>query len=94
MELHQCPTCGRDGYTTYEIKDGCCPSCQEDIKYCCKCGEEMEWKECWNCGGKGGRDWEDLQFEDPLWYSPDDFVECDECNGVGGFWICTNDKCK
>lgn len=47
-----------------------------------------DWIECWNCGGKGGRDYEeDLQFEDPLWYIPDDFVKCDICNGKGGFYV-------
>jgi len=66
---------------------------EDDCVYCKYCGEEMEWQECWSCGGEGGRGWEDLQFEDPLWYSPDDFIGCDECDGGGGMWICQNKNC-
>lgn len=66
---------------------------EDDCVYCKDCGEGMEWQECWSCGGEGGRDWEDLQFEDPLWYSPGDFIECDECGSKGGMWICPNKNC-
>lgn len=66
---------------------------EDDCVYCKDCGEEMEWQECWSCGGEGGRGWEDLQFEDPLWFSPDDFIDCDECEGKGGMWICPNKNC-
>lgn len=65
------------------------------MKNCHKCGSAQEWVECWNCGGKGGRDYdEDLQFEDPLWYSPGDFIKCDICQGKGGWFRCLNDKCE
>ena len=60
----------------------------------CKCGYEMKYHECWSCNGERGRGWEDLQFEDPLWYSPEDFVKCEECNGLGGYWICPNKECS
>ncbi len=65
----------------------------DDCVYCKDCGEEMEWQECYSCGGEGGRGWEDLQFEDPLWYSPDDFIDCDVCEGKSGMWICPNKNC-
>lgn len=61
---------------------------------CKKCGNELWWHDCWSCGGQGGRGWENLQFEDPLWYSPDDFITCDICHGEGGFLHCTNPNCE
>lgn len=30
MELFDCPTCGRGGWTTYEIEEGLCPCCQHE----------------------------------------------------------------
>lgn len=59
--------------------DGICPKCE-----CC----ETVWEQCWSCGGDGGRGWEDLQSEDPLWYDENDFIICDICNGKGGFNVC------
>jgi len=59
-------------------------------EYCNICGSNLEWIECWSCGGEGGRGWEDLQCEDPLWYSPEDFIECDICEGNGGWLECIN----
>lgn len=60
-------------------EDETCPRCR-----CCS----TEWEECWNCGGEGGRDGEELMAEDPLWYMPDDFETCDVCNGNGGWNTC------
>ena len=61
--------------------------------YCKKCGSSAYYEDCWKCGGEGGRDGEDLMEEDPLWYSPDDFEVCDECNGTGSFKMCLNSEC-
>jgi DnaJ-class molecular chaperone len=64
-------------------------------EYCEKCGSSVYYEDCWKCGGEGGRGYEDdLQFEDPLWYSPDDFIKCDECEGKGAFKICLNEDCQ
>lgn len=30
MILYDCPTCGRGGWTCYEIVNGECPSCREE----------------------------------------------------------------
>ena len=30
MELFQCMSCGHGGYTSHELKDGLCLSCQDD----------------------------------------------------------------
>jgi len=61
---------------------------------CEKCGSDILYDDCWSCGGEGGRGWDDLQSEDPLWYSPDDFIECDICNGKGVLGICLNENCN
>lgn len=57
-------------------------------RYCTTCGGYMDWVDCWQCGGEGGRDGEELMMEDPLWYCEDDFETCDICNGAGGYWEC------
>ena len=50
----------------------------EEIEdYCNKCHSGLMYYDCWSCGGEGGRGWDELQFEDPLWYSPRDFIKCD-----------------
>lgn len=55
---------------------------------CAECGNPTSWLPCWNCGGRGGWDDEDLMAEDPLWYGPGDFLRCDECQGKGGHPYC------
>lgn len=66
----------------------------EQDDYCNKCGSSTCWEDCWSCGGEGGRGYDDdLQYEDPLWYSPGDWEECTECHGAGGFEICMNKEC-
>lgn len=39
-------------------------------------------------GGEGGRDGYELQEEDPLWFGPDDWETCEQCNGKGGWPLC------
>lgn len=69
------------------------PTEQDNHDPCCDvCGGYMEWEDCWNCGGKGGRDGDDLMAEDPLWYDEDDWEDCDICEGKGGYWLCANAK--
>lgn len=55
---------------------------------CIHCGNPTSWLPCWNCGGEGGWDGEDLMEEDPLWYDIDDYRRCDECRGKGGHDYC------
>lgn len=57
------------------------PDCEE-------CGSSTSWLPCWNCGGEGGWDGEELMEEDPLWYSPDDYRSCGECKRAGGWNYC------
>ena len=55
------------------------------------CG--CEWTDCDACGGEGYFDWETLQFEDPLWYDPDDTEVCHQCDGKGG-WLTHRRGCS
>lgn len=55
---------------------------------CAECGNPTSWLPCWNCGGEGGWDDEELMEEDPLWYGPGDYRRCDECRGKGGHPYC------
>lgn len=49
------------------------------------------WVDCWNCGGDGGFNWEELQLQDPIFYSPGDFRQCAHCGGDGGRFQCLGD---
>jgi hypothetical protein len=60
------------------------------METCEICGNSTYWEECWQCGGEGGRDGDDLTEEDPLWYDEDDFETCDICQGKVGFYLCGN----
>lgn len=61
----------------------------DDITVCARCGSsDVERVDCGACGGEGYHDWEELQFEDPLWYQPGDTEVCHQCNGEGGWWAC------
>lgn len=62
----------------------------DETPECDVCGSCLEYEDCWNCGGKGGRDGDDLMEEDPLWYCEEDWEDCDICEGQGGYWVCTN----
>lgn len=60
----------------------------EAIGPCCAiCGDSLEWQDCYQCGGQGLFDWEDLQEIDPLWYQPGDTEACEQCAGRGGWWM-------
>lgn len=60
-----------------------------DVKMCdvCRCCE-MDWEECWACGGDGTTGPGELYEEDPLWYDPGDFEDCRQCEGRGGWPLC------
>lgn len=59
---------------------------------CPECGSFLNWVECYDCGGEGYFDGEDLMSEDPLWYGPDDTEMCETCEGKGGWFVCSNYK--
>lgn len=58
---------------------------QDDFKTCPRCDADMEWEDCWKCGGEGGRD---LYEEDSLAYEPGDWATCEECGGTGSIDFC------
>lgn len=60
----------------------------EEHPLCEVCGSWLHWEDCWQCGGVGGRDGEELMAEDPFWYDEDDWEDCDICEGAGGYWVC------
>ncbi len=61
--------------------------------FCKKCGSEMESIDCWNCGGEGFSH-HDCGEDTCCCLNPEPNVECDICNGKGGWWKCINDNCS
>lgn len=53
----------------------------------CQCGEEKEYRECWNCGGDG-TDGHDCGEDTCCCFVPEDNATCDICRGEGGFLVC------
>jgi hypothetical protein len=63
--------------------------CIDDERNCCpKCGNDMEWADCWMIDCEEGT--YDLYEEDPIFYSPGDRASCTECGGKGGWLYCPN----
>lgn len=57
---------------------------------CCEtCGAEMDWETCWHCGGAGG--FHDCGEDCCPCLEPElDLNEtCPECEGEGGYLICS-----
>ncbi|MCE5265705.1 MAG: hypothetical protein LLG97_19525 [Deltaproteobacteria bacterium] len=63
----------------------------EDGPVCPKCGTEMVWEECWNCGGEGVSG-HDCGEDCCCCAYPEDNVRCDICEGKGGYYLCPNRK--
>jgi predicted RNA-binding Zn-ribbon protein involved in translation (DUF1610 family) len=47
---------------------------------CPECREAQEWRECPDCGGKGGG-------SNPTWDDPN-YWDCDRCEGTGTLAYC------
>jgi len=62
------------------------PYYEPDYHACPKCGNEMDWEDCWMVDCEEGT--YDLYEEDPIFYSPGDRAGCEECGGKGGWWYC------
>lgn len=58
---------------------------EQEFPTCGLCGREIDYEDCFNCGGEGGRE---LYEEDPLYYSPDDWEDCETCEGAGTLAFC------
>lgn len=60
----------------------------DDRRSCPKCGNDLEWIECWMIDCEDGA--YDLYEEDPLAYAPGEMAKCSECDGKGGWLVCTS----
>lgn len=59
----------------------------QEIPLCEKCGNELDWRECWNCGGECYSD-HDCGEDTCCCLYPEDNVPCDICDGRGGWRAC------
>lgn len=64
------------------------PDFDDFFALCNTCGAELDWVDCFSCGGEGGRDEDELMMDDPLWYEGFEWERCDSCNGEGGYLVC------
>jgi hypothetical protein len=55
---------------------------------CARCGSSVEWEQCGACGGEGITAPGELYEQDPLWYDPDDYQNCHQCDGDASWGIC------
>jgi hypothetical protein len=68
-----------------------CPGSDEliaemvSVGYCHNCDNECEWVECDVCGGEGGSCPHEYS---PIEYGPEDWDECEQCEGQGGWQVC------
>ena len=54
---------------------------------CPKCGTELQWVDCWKCGGEGYTD-HDCGEDTCCCSNPELNVVCDACLGEQGFDLC------
>lgn len=60
----------------------------EEPETCNVCGSDLEWVDCWECGGEGEHD---LHEEDPINFSPgEEYETCRLCRGNTGWLECPN----
>ena len=57
----------------------------DDYDLCARCGEPLEWEDCWQCFGEGGFD---RYAEEPLEALPGEYERCTVCDGEGGYMQC------
>lgn len=60
-----------------------------DERVCEKCRNGLQHVDCWSCGGEGFSD-HDCGEDCCACLMPEDNVECDVCDGTGGWWACSN----
>lgn len=54
---------------------------------CAKCGGDVEWTDCWNCGGNG-IDGHECGEDTCCCLDPEDNVRCNTCEGKGSWATC------
>lgn len=64
-----------------------------ELTPCCeKCGNEMDWADCYQIDCEDGQ--VDVGEQDCINYAPGTYVKCDTCEGKGGWWYCPNKACS
>ena len=58
-----------------------------DEPFCKKCGSDIAWEDCENCGGSGF-DGHECGEDTCCCLYPEDNVPCDWCDGKGGHYVC------
>lgn len=58
---------------------------QDDYPTCPQCQADLEYEDCWKCGGTGGEFLDELL---PLEYLPGTWEDCGECGGRGTIDYC------
>ncbi len=54
---------------------------------CAYCGGSVDWVDCWDCGGEG-YSYHDCGEDTCCCLNPEPNVQCDTCNGKGGWYKC------
>lgn len=60
---------------------------------CAKCGSDVEWEDCWDCGGEGFTH-HDCGEDTCCCLEPENNVGCDTCNGSNGWYRCHSCESK
>ena len=61
---------------------------EEYVEKLCAKGHQMEWIECEQCGGEGLSEEHDCGEDTCACLEPEPNVDCDVCDGDGGWWHC------
>lgn len=61
--------------------------------FCPDCGQEMDWEECGLCDDAGFAGHDCGEDCCPC-LDPEPNERCEQCEGIGGWWLCTNTDCK
>ena len=57
-----------------------------DEEVCVKCGGDVHWEDCYNC--EDGYSHHDCGEDCCICRNPQLNIECDICNGEGGWFVC------
>lgn len=60
--------------------------------YCEHCGQDLDWEDCGQC--EDGYSYHDCGEDCCCCLYPEPNVVCDQCDGNGGWWLCTNRGCS
>ena len=62
-----------------------------DEPSCPKCGSSMSWEDCPNCDEEGFSH-HDCGEDCCVCLHPENNVDCDWCDGKGGYWACVSSR--